>query len=306
MKPLPIAPTPVLAGAALAAALVASVVLAAWAQEPAHPSGNLLQGTVTDTLGSPLPFCFVRLEHSPSAVLCDSVGRFRLTGLSPDLVTFEVRRLGYVPGRFTVMPAADSGSRLVIQLVQVSTVLQPVTVTAGQPNPALVERGFYERLRLRNVGQGTGTFVTPEEFARLRVQHVTQALSDRPGVTMQLSGRLAVPWGRGGQCLLNVFVDGIEVKDLYLLPSNTRREGVSFQGAFNRTWSENDNRNSLTTGIGIDGFIQPSMVLAIEIYQSGPDTPIQFQSNNSCGSIVIWTKANAAAPPAKADSAGAR
>jgi hypothetical protein len=287
-------------------------------QPPAQPAAVIV-GRVTDTLGAPLPYCFVRLESAPSAVLCDSAGRFRLAGVSRELTTFEVRRLGYVPGRFTAMVLSDS-MEFALQLVPVATVLRPIGVTAPAAppyDPWLLERGFYERMR----AGVTGMFITPEELARLKPQRVTHILEDRPGLRITYSGggagqyRTPLLWGRG-YCLLNVFVDGIELQGIYASDEMVRRGGVEFVGS--PGW-----RNlpglaaralSPITGVGIDAFLQPSEIAAMEVYPSGPTTPIEFRSANGCGAIVIWTKVgtrpsstdSARAQPTPPDSGGAR
>jgi hypothetical protein len=287
--------------AAAIASLTSSLERGASAQQPfpSAQAGATIIGQVTDTLGSPLPHCLVRLEDAASAVLCDSAGTFRLSGLSHAATTFEVRRLGYTPGRFTVVVPGDS-MRVTVQLVEMPALLAPISITAPGHSPWLESHGFYDRLRA-NI---SGTFITPEEFQALRVQRVTQALAGRPAVKIIASGPVAVPWDVTGRCLLNVFVDGLEI-NLYDVASGTRRGGVSFMGAWGKIspGGEGPSASSLKRSLGIDGFIQPSMVQAIEIYPSGPQTPIEFRASNECGAIVIWTKVGSRpAAPAAPDS----
>ena len=273
------------------------------AQEPPRQAGAVIVGRVTDTLGAPLPYCFVRVENAPSAVLCDSTGRFRLAGLSRELTTFEVRRLGYVPGQFTAMVLSDS-MEFSIQLVSLPTVLRPIRVAApGAPvfSPWLVEHGFYERMR----SGFTGMFLTPEELERLKPQRVTQVLQDRPGIKVTYSGGLAnelipVVWGRNS-CVLNVFVVGIEVTGIYDIPKGSWRGGASFYGSPGYRQQGASAPAGSIGGLGLDRFIQPHTIAAIEIYPSGPNAPIEFRTDNQCGAIVIWTKVGTR--PAPADSA---
>ena len=44
----------------------------------------------------------------------------------------------------------------------------------------------------------------------------------------------------------------------------------------------------------IDNLVNPQDVKAVEIYTRTGSMPIQFQSLNGCGSIVIWTGARRA------------
>jgi len=55
------------------------------------------------------------------------------------------------------------------------------------------------------------------------------------------------------------------------------------------------------TDLGLDAFLEPRTIAAMEIYPSGPNTPIEFRTTNECGAIVIWTKVGPR--PASADSA---
>lgn len=257
-------------------------------QDAPRQASPAIQGAVTDTSGTPLPYCYVRLAAAQSSILCDQAGRFLLLDVRPGRNAIEVRRLGYVPGQFTV-EVPDSGLVVAIQLVPLPTLLQPVTVTApGGLTPSLVENGFYERMGLRT---GTGSYITPQEIERLHPQHTTQLLSDRPALKMGYTGRFAVPWDRNGDCIMNTFVDGIEIKNLYGTDTGQR------------TGRRLPLMSSLTQyrppapveGIGIDDFISPDAVAAIEIYPSGPGVPQQFQVFGSCGAIVIWTKRGAPA-----------
>jgi len=263
---------------------------------PQHRSA--IVGRVTDTLGTLLPECFVRLEAARAATMCDSVGRFRLPDVGHDVTTFEVRRLGYVPGRFSVLVLGDS-MQVTVQLVPIALELPPITVTAEGLNQSLVEHGFYRRMEWGE----PALFVTPEELERLRPQQVTGVLRDRPGINLTWvdeGGGKLVPkvWGRD-YCLLNIFVDGIEINGIYYTdPRDLRpRGGVSFP---NEEYHAGPQRYDL----GLDAFILPQSIAAIEIYPSGPGTPIEFRTTNQCGAIVIWTKVGA--PPAPGDSARIR
>ena len=297
-------------GATAFAVVCFSAAGGAVAQEPSRQPDAIIVGRVTDTLGAPLPYCFVRLENGQSAVLCDSTGHFRLAGLGHNLTTFEVRRLGYVPGRFTAMVVSDS-MQFTIQLAPVRTILRPIRVTAAAVpdfSPWLTERGFYRRMR-----EGlTGMFITPEELERLKPQRVTEVLQDRPGIKIVYRGGLAnelIPyvWGRNN-CLLNVFVDGIEIRGVYALDPKDlgyRRGGVSFYGSPGfRGLGVAGPPSQPVNDLGIDAFILPRNIAAIEIYPSGPTTPIEFRTTNECGAIVIWTKVGTR--PATEDSVRVR
>jgi carboxypeptidase family protein len=270
---------------------------------PAAPVGAIV-GQVTDTLGTPLPYCSVHLEDAPSPVICDSVGRFRLAGIARQVATFEVRRLGYVPSRFTVPLVRNSDTRVTIQLLSIATLLEPIAVWAEPASmftPWVAEHGFYDRMH----GATGAIFITPEEWEALKPQRVSDALQIRPGISVTYGREGAngpiIPVVRGRDlCLLNVFVDGLEVavydKDPRLDNPGGSLSMLSAGGIEGTQMSIG--RLKPVTGLGIDAFVLPWDVAAVEIYPSGPQTPIQFRTSNECGAIVIWTKVTTSGVPA--------
>jgi hypothetical protein len=204
-----------------------------------------------------------------------------------------------VPGRFSVMVLGDS-IQVTIQLVPIALELPPITVTAEGLNPYLAERGFYRRMQ---EGE-TAMFITPEELERLRPRQVTDVLKGRPSLNItwvdEGGGELVPLLSGRNYCLLNVFVDGIEIPGIYG-KSQSIRGGVS-------TFSQVGQAGQLPAGnaaprlqdLSLDAFILPHTVAAIEIYPSGPNTPIEFRTTNQCGAIVIWTKLGAYSPAGSA------
>ena len=264
------------------------------AQQPAPRSPAVIVGRVTDTLGTPLPQCFVSVEGARAATMCDSVGRFRLPGLGHEVTTFDVKRLGYVPGRFSVIVLGDS-MQVSIQLVPVALELAPITVTAEKLDAYLVERGFYRRMQ---EGE-TPLYITPQELERLRPPQVTAVLRDRPGINITWvdeGGGELVPLVSGrNYCLLNLFVDGIEIPGIYG-KSQSIRGGVSTISQVGRAGQPPPGGAASGADLSLDTFVLPSSIAAIEIYPSGPSTPIEFRTTNQCGAIVIWTKLGTWAP----------
>jgi len=268
-------------------------------QQPPPQPRAVIVGRVTDTLGTPLPECFVRLEQARAATLCDSVGRFRLPGVGHEVTTFEVKRLGYVPGRFSVMVLGDS-IQVNIQLVPIVLELPPITVTAEGLNPYLVERGFYRRMQ---EGE-TALFITPEELERLRPRQVTDVLKGRPSLNItwvdEGGGELVPLLSGRNYCLLNVFVDGIEIPGIYKRSENIRGGVSAFSQVGQAGQPPTGGAASGAPDLSLDAFILPHTIAAIEIYPSGPSTPIEFRSANECGAIVIWTKVGTYSPAGSA------
>jgi hypothetical protein len=43
----------------------------------------------------------------------------------------------------------------------------------------------------------------------------------------------------------------------------------------------------------LDSFVRPQDVAAIEVYPSGANSPVEFQSSGGdCAAVVVWTKLN--------------
>ena len=53
---------------------------------------------------------------------------------------------------------------------------------------------------------------------------------------------------------------------------------------------------TITTDGNLDAFINPKEIRGVEIYSRVASVPLQFQSRNGCGSIVLWTGARRTSP----------
>ena len=143
--------------------------------------------------------------------------------------------------------------------------------------------GFFERKSARDRGAGSSTFITPEEIARRRPQRVSDLLGAVAGVRLRFINGVAVPYGRDGHCIMNIWVNGTLIEGLYgqsaMNPQSYFRGGASSARP-----GGGDNE-------GIDGTINAMEADAVEIYPSPAETPPRFDSlRNQCGTIVIWTK----------------
>jgi hypothetical protein len=109
--------------------------------------------------------------------------------------------------------------------------------------------GFYRRAR-----QGWGTHFAPEDIERINPFNAADLIRYRvPGVRVDPNGTAISRRGfmTSGACALQVFMDG--------MPSSLRLEDIPTH------WLD-----------------------AVEVYH-GVGTPIQYQFNNSCGVVLIWT-----------------
>ncbi len=266
--------------------LLALLAAPAVGQDRAALRGSLV-GLVRDTSGQPLPLVLVTVAlETPRTGLTDSAGAYRLDGIPPGIHRVTFRRVGFVQAEFSLLVDPDESQRVTIELVAASVPIDSITVTGRTSYPDLQISGFYERSRQAREGAGVGRFITPEEMDLLRPMPRTTRVVETAGVRLLQTegGLIQWPVGRsnmildGGQktflmgpCQMAVFVDGIEV------------DIGTYHDVYRRRWA----------GPGLDAFVHPTEIRAIEIYLSASGTPVQFQSvrNAMCGSIVIWTKA---------------
>ena len=271
-------------GRALASiALLVMLAMPAVGQDRPARRGSLT-GLVRDTSGQPLPLVLVTVAlDTPRSGLTDSAGAYRLDGIPPGVHRVTFRRIGFVPAEFSLLVDPDVGQRVTIELVAASVPIDSILITGRIVYTELAVAGFYDRMRAAREGAGVGRFITPEEMDQLRAMPRTTHVIETAGVRLLQVERGLTLWPVGrsnmilegdprrlltGPCQMAVFVDGIEI-DL------------------GRYW-----RPDATSG-GLDAFVAPADIRAIEVYHSSSGTPLQFQSvrNAQCGSIVIWTKA---------------
>jgi hypothetical protein len=131
-----------------------------------------------------------------------------------------------------------------------------------------LELRFYQRMRERVKGSGSGIFITAEEIDQRNPTRTTQMLEGVPSVKLRLmqvfrEGRKGwAPVGQNG-CGINVYVDGVRLARL----------GVYDYAA------------------DLDDVVNPRSVAGIEVYSRGGQAPAEYQAfNGSCGVILIWTK----------------
>ena len=266
--------------ASLAALLAA--VSAAHSQERDRPRGSL-GGMVRDTSGAPLSLVHLTVAlDSPRTAFTDTMGTFQIDGLPVGIHRVLFRRIGYFPADFQLIVLEGATRRVVVELIASPIQLDTITAATGSVHIALERTGFYERLRQARDGAGVGRFITPEDLERVRALIRTTHILETGGVRLVQNERGMTLWPVGsanilqrrsdrntpvwGPCQMAVFIDGIEVD-------------------IGKYWDPRE-------GGGLDSYVQPSEIRAIEIYHSASGTPIQFQSvrNALCGSIVIWTK----------------
>ncbi len=218
----------------------------------AIPGGkNVVEGIVTDSSGRPLRDVQVRGMSTAVEDVTKADGRFRLQKLTPGLQLIRFRKIGQLPEY--AQPQLGSAQR-----VRVSVALQPAS---GAQRLALVSVrvdarmvAFFERKR-----RGAGIFIEREELERRSIAEVTDLLRDRAGVQVRRTrdGSQFVV-GRGGECRLPVFIDGIAI---------------------------------LAPDISINRLVNVRDMRAMEVYNSAAWVPSEYRpADDRCGVILVWTR----------------
>jgi hypothetical protein len=82
---------------AFVASLLSALLAITAGAAPLAAQQGVIAGTVNGIGGTPIPQAQIRVAGIDRATLTDAAGRFRLTELSGDQVTLEVRRIGFRP-----------------------------------------------------------------------------------------------------------------------------------------------------------------------------------------------------------------
>ena len=202
-------------------------------------------------------------------------GRFVLRSPEPGSFYVQAGALGYRTRVDGIVELGEGG----ILPVTFYLVPEPVAVEGFE---ALAERrrwvqylrnqGFYERLEA-----GYGKYITPEEIEDRDIRDFTRLFQLLPEVrTQSNSTRTRIDLRR---CHLSglppaVYVDGVLV-DL--------RWGKREQ----QRWMQSQKEG------GLEEVVRVLDILAVEVYSSVAQTPLEWQSNrmeNTCGTVLIWTK----------------
>lgn len=227
---------------------------AAGAKPPKVRAGTaVVSGRVFDPTGAPLARARVSIDRDTAYALTDADGRFVLRNLRSGTRSLTVRRLGFEPADVAVALRARRPTEITVRLATFVAVLDTVRIRAAATVLGLERVGFSKR---RNAG--TGYYLTPDEIARRNAYDLVGLLGMAPMLRrVSVDGRQVLigrPTGLGQGCV-TWFVDGIP-------------------------W----------LGGGVEEFIWPSEVAAVEVY-SGAFAPVQFTRGfRSCETVVIWTK----------------
>ena len=225
-----------------------------------------LRGIVTDTTGLPLADADISIQTRRLQARTAEDGRFFFTRMFPGVVEVSVRRLGFEPAR--VRARILDGSVAVVEVILVAkpTALEGVDVNAPELRQRLGIEGFNKR-RL----QGLGSYVSREEIEKRNTMSVSAILRTVPGIRF-----ISI---RGNGSAQGVRFNNTSIRQRDCMPM---------------IWID----GQAAPGLEVDDVILPD-IEGIELYNGPSTTPMQFsqqQKDNTCGTIVIWSRPP---PPAR-------
>nr|MDP9324469.1 carboxypeptidase-like regulatory domain-containing protein [Acidobacteriota bacterium] len=193
------------------------------------------------------------VDGDTAFVISGSDGRFALRSVRPGTRSVTARRLGFEPADQVVAIHSSYPTDITVRLGEFVPVLDTVRIRAPAAQVGLERVGFTKRKSI-----GTGYYLSPEEISRRNALELPDLLTMAPMLRRTTVDGHQVILGRpqgGSYGCVTYFVDGVP-------------------------W----------TGGGIEDFVRPSEVAAIEVYSTG-FTPGQFMSaNQQCETVAIWTK----------------
>ena len=257
---------------ALVRSVVPALVAVLAAGAPLAAQQGVIAGIVSGVGGVPIPQAQIRVAGTDRVTLSDAAGRFRLTEVSGDQVTLQVRRIGFRP--------QDVQARVGEMNVQIAMAEQPVALDE------VVVTGTVGAQAKREIGNAITTIDAAEIAATQPVRSLQDMLTGRAsGVSVVASSgqvgtgsRIRVR-GASSLSLLNdplIYVDGVRV-------DNTQGSGPTSQGFGSQPvsrWNDFD----------------PDDIESIEVIK-GPAAATLYGTEATNGVIQIITKRGAVGRP---------
>lgn len=245
---------------------------------PLAASAQELRGRVIFTeTEEPASLASVRLIDADVNVvamtLADLNGRFSLTIPESGSYSIHVEHISAFaavdgPVELDVSTVTEVEFRLVARAIE----LEGIEITGERRLLGLNRTGFYDRER-----SSPGFFLTPDELQDrppIRVRDIFRTLPGVRFIESNTAGGISYPIMlstlrnsfRGGVCFPRVYVDG------FIMELGGR--GVPPAQSF-------------------DDMVNPEELIGVEVYRSAAELPSQFGGLNSCGVILLWTRARA-------------
>jgi hypothetical protein len=222
-------------------------------------AARIVRGVVVDSGSRPVRD--VRISaRGLAAVATDDLGRFRVQLAAREAVALDLRRLGFMPARYSLAPGGDTA--LVITMLPAVQQLAAVEVSDRALGSARLA-GFEQRLRDRGHATTDGYFVTRADIERRKPDLTTSLLTAIPGMRVLRIGLsdygvfgISRDSRGGAPCPATIYLDGQRMPDM-----------------------------------AIDAVVQPLDIAGIEVYPSANAAPAQYQNlNGGCAVVLIWRR----------------
>ena len=217
------------------------------------------RGTVRNAAGNPVAGARVVVLGTAREATSGNSGQVTLSTLPEGSYTLETRALGYQPLRTVVDLDGSAPTEAELTLATLPPAVDTMRVRADRMAVPLAE--FERRRKL-----GFGHFLDEAAITARAPNNVADVFRSTPGVVTMPGqfGRdrvLLRGTGMTGDCPPAVFLNGL------LIPNE-----------------DGD----------LDAIVNARDVRAVEVYARTASVPLQFQTRNGCGSVVIWTGARSA------------
>lgn len=214
-----------------------------------------LIGRVVDSAGVGVNGAEIKLMKSDRvrAISGDS-GEFRMTGLPPGTVVFNVRRIGYEAASFTAVLKPGKTHRTNFPLTATAQALPAVAVSDTQTNSHWLDQFNARKFN------GHGTFITRAEIVKRGARTGIDVIRGVPGVR--------------------------------ILPSrNGMTNRVTMTRTTNRACPPTMYLHGLPYSGTMDDFTADE-IEAVELYVGVSEIPPEYDRNERgiCGVIVVWTR----------------
>ncbi|MBL0173592.1 MAG: carboxypeptidase regulatory-like domain-containing protein [Gemmatimonadaceae bacterium] len=225
---------------------------------PVLRGNGALRGVVRSATGQPVRDARLVMWGNGREDTTSASGQFAMQSIPSGTYTLESRAIGYLPKRIVVdVPDGSEGVAALVMEAFVPTV-DTMRIRANA-NPRINQLADFERRKRA----GGGYFLDETQLARRNPMYNSDIFRMAPGTSIipadMVGDRIMMRGAAGGgSCVPAVFLNGMPV--------------VNVDG-------------------NLDNIVNPQQVRAVEIYSRTASVPIQFQSQNGCGSIVIWTGA---------------
>jgi Carboxypeptidase regulatory-like domain/TonB-dependent Receptor Plug Domain len=222
---------------------------------PPNTTPATLIGRVTDSAGVGLNGAEILLLRSdrPRAITGDS-GDFRIAGLPPGTVVFNVRRIGYEAATFTAVLKPGKTHRTNFAMTATAYALPTVAVSDTQ-----TKSHWLDQFNARKFN-GHGTFITRNEIVKRGARTGIDVIRGVPGVRV--------------------------------LPSrNGMTNRVTMSRTTNRACPPTMYLHGLPYSGTMDDF-SADEIEAVELYVGVSEIPPEYDRNERgiCGVIVVWTR----------------